>query len=184
MTGQTTSASPATPPDVVEDPLQPLRSALLAAAERDAQVEVAAAEEEHRRLLAEARSEAGRLRAQARAEGERDAEQLRVEQRARARRRARATVLAEQRRALDDLHREVANRLSRLWTDPATRDAIRDRLVATARADLGAQVSVHDLPEGGVVAAADHVRATYRLTDLADQVIASTGSELAGLWTP
>ncbi len=171
-------------PDVIAEPLQPLRSALLAAAQRDAQAETAQAEEEYRQRVAEARSEADRLRSVARADGERDAEQLRVEQRARARRRARATVLAEQRRALDELRHEVERRLTRLWLDDGTRDTLHAHLVAAARADLGDQVGVNDLPEGGIVATTDHARGTYRLADLADQVIASLGAELNGLWTP
>ena len=184
MSEQTISTSTSSTPAAATEPLQPLRAALLAAAERDARDETAQAEHEYQRRVSEARSEADRLRSVARAEGERDAEQLRVEQHARARRRARATVLAEQRRALDELRHDVERRLSQLWTDEAIGEALRARLVATARADLGEHVFIRDLPEGGIVATVDHARATYRLADLADQVITSLGLELTGLWTP
>lgn len=184
MSGQTTPTPTSPASGALTEPLQPLRAALLAAAERDARAETEQAEQEYQRRVAEARREADRLRSAARAAGERDAEQLRVEQRARARRRARATVLAEQRRALEELRHEVEARLARLWSDETTGRALRDRLVALARADLGQHVDVRDLPDGGIVATADHVRATYRLADLADQVIASLGAELTGLWTP
>lgn len=170
--------------NLATDPLAPLREALLRSAQREAETEVADAREHRRRVLAEAQAEADRIRAQARAEGERDAEQLRLEQRARSRRRARATVLAEQSRALDALRREVGRRLALLWSSADTREPIRARLVAAAVADLGDDVEVHDLPEGGIVATRPHARATYRLADLAEWAIASLDTELDGLWTP
>ena len=184
MSEQTISATNLPTSGAVQEPLQPLRAALLAAAERDARAETTHADQEYERRVDAARREANRLREAARAEGERDAEQLRVEQRARARRRARATVLAEQRRALDELRHEVERRLTRLWNDQAAGNALRDRLAETARADLGETVDISDLPEGGIVATADHARATYRLAYLADQVIDALGAELTGLWTP
>jgi F0F1-type ATP synthase membrane subunit b/b' len=179
-----TATRPQPPPDLHADPLAPLRAALLAAAHRDADAETAAADADRQRVLAEAQAEADRLLAQARAEGERDAEQLRREQRARSRRRARATVLAEQSRARDALRREVAVRLSALWDGKQTNGPIRERLVLAARAELGDDVVVHELAEGGIVATAGHARAVYRLSDLADQAIDSLDTELAGLWTP
>lgn len=166
------------------DPLAPLREAILRSAQRDAEAEVGEAQAHRRHVLDEARAQADRIRAQARAEGERDAEQLRLEQRARSRRRARASVLAEQSRALNDLRREVSRRLAALWSSDDTREPIRRRLVQAATADLGDGVAIRDLPEGGIVATTPHARATYRLADLADQAIASLDTELRGLWTP
>lgn len=172
------------PPARASDPLAPLRAALLRSARRDADADTGAAEAERRRVLAEAHAEAERIRAQARAEGERDAEQLRLDQRARSRRRARATVLAEQSRALDALRREVGRRLVEMWRDPDRHDALRQRLVVVARADLGDEAVVTEVPDGGIVATTPRARATYRLTDLGDEAIASLDTDLDGLWTP
>lgn len=185
MTG-TTLDHPATgqPPTTGGDPLEPLRAALLRAARRDAEADIGAAEDERRRTLAEAHAQAERIRAEARTEGERDAEQLSLDQRARSRRRARATVLAEQSRALDALRREVARRLVAMWRDPEQHGALRERLVVAARADLGDEAVVTEVPDGGIVATTPRARAAYRLTDLADEAIASLDTELDGLWTP
>jgi vacuolar-type H+-ATPase subunit E/Vma4 len=182
------TTTPMTDPPAVSaataDPLAPLRDALLAQARSDAEATLAQAEGEAQAQLTQARAEAEQVVAQARAEGEHDAEQLRLEQRARARRRARSTVLAEQSRGLEALRHTVQSRLTELWTDPATHDAVVRRLTAAAQRDLGADISVAELPEAGIVAMAGKVRATYRLGDLADLAIDSLATELVGLWTP
>lgn len=183
MTTTPTTDAGATPQGT-SDPLAPLRDALLTAARRDAQAMLSAVEEEAQAQLGQARAEADQLRDQARAEGEHDAEQLRVEQRARARRRARSTVLGEQTRALEALQRDVQARLRRLWADPATHDVLARQLTGAAQRDLGPAVTVTELAEGGIVATAERARATYRLGDLADLAIDSLATELAGLWTP
>lgn len=166
------------------DPLLPVRDALVAAARRDAEAVVAQAERASAHLLEQTRAEAERLREAGRREGEQDAERVRRDQQARARRRGRGIVLAAQREALDQLRRAVHDRLREIWDDEPTRERITARLVALARHDLGPTATITDHPSGGVVAQRDHTRATYLLTDLADQVIDDLGHDIAGLWTP
>ncbi len=166
------------------DPLAPVRDAVLADARRDADADVAAAQRAGDALVAAAAAQAETIRADARAEGERDAEAVRVAQRARARRRARAIVLGAQQAALDDLHREVRSRLRAAWEQESLRADLVARLSATARADLGPDVAVHEHPDGGIVATVDGARAIYRLADLADQVTAGLPDALVAMWTP
>lgn len=166
------------------DHLAPVREALLAAARRDRHERLEVAAHDASRVLEEAQAEADRLREQARAEGERDADQMRVEQRARARRRARAIVLTAQREALDELSDDVRRRLSQLWADEESGGQLRALLVEAAHADLGPDVQVADHPDGGVTATVDHARATYLLSDLADTAVSDLGDALTGLWNP
>lgn len=174
----------AAPAEPMVDALAPVRRAILESARRDAADTIERANRAAQELRRRAAAEADTIRETARAEGRHDAEQVRVEQRARARRRARSIVLQAQRQALDDLTSAVHDAVRRLWCDPATQQAVRATLVATARAEHGPQAVITDHPDGGVVATIDHARATYLLTDLADEVIASLGDDIVGLWTP
>jgi vacuolar-type H+-ATPase subunit H len=169
---------------LLDDPLLPVRDALLAAARRDAQALVAEAQQEGTRLLEQADAEADRLREAGRRDGEQDAEQVRRDLQARARRRGRGIVLAAQRDALEQLRRAVHHRLREIWDDEPSRARVTARLVDLARHDLGPTATITDHPAGGIVVGRDHTRATYLLTDLADQVIEDLGHDIAGLWTP
>ena len=173
--------SPSSPMD---EALAPLQAALLSAAEDDARQTLERAQHDAEATVADARRQAESLRAQARAEGERDAEAIRRDQSARARRRARGVVLAAQSAALAELRREVHDRLLRSWTDPVDHDVLRSRLVDVARESLGDDCEVTELPDGGIVAGLDRAQVTYRLTDLADEVIDGLGDELDRLWSP
>ena len=165
------------------DALAPVRQALLRHAHEQADATRAAAERDAQELLARARDEADELRRRARADGERDARDLQAEQRARARRRARAIVLQAQRETLDTLTRQVHDRVRALWDDPETRARLREQLAARARDALGPDATVTDHPAGGVQAQCGSRRVAYVLTDLADEAVAGL-ADLAGLWTP
>jgi vacuolar-type H+-ATPase subunit E/Vma4 len=168
----------------VPDPLDPLRAALLAHARRDAEQALATARAEAEQALATARAEAQARRATARDEGERDAEAVRVQQQARARRAARAVLLAAQHEALDVVRAQARAAVREWWDDPQLRPAVRERLAVRARAALGPDAVVRDHPAGGVVAQAADRRATYVLGDLADASLDGLGPDLVRVWAP
>jgi vacuolar-type H+-ATPase subunit E/Vma4 len=179
----TTTLLPAEAP-TVPDPLEPVRAALLAQAHRDAAAAAAAAQADADATLATAGAQAQQRRERARVEGERDAEAVRVQQQARARRAARAVVLGAQREALDQVRAQAHAAVLAWWEDPRLRPAVRERLVARARAELGPDAEVRDHPAGGVAAQAGGRRARYLLTDLADVALSDLGSDLERVWQP
>ncbi len=169
-------------PDV-SDPLDPVRTALLAQARADADALLAEADAEASESLARARAEADAIRAAARAQGEADAAALLESERTRARRRARAAVLAAQRDVHDELRARVLRELPGLRADPAY-GAWCERLRERARAVLGADARVAESPYGGVVGEQAGRRAEWTLVGLADQALAALGADLEGLWRP
>lgn len=168
----------------MDEALAPLQAALLSAAQEDARQTLDRAQRDAEATVDDARRQAESLRAQARAEGERDAQSIRRDQSARARRRARSVVLAAQSEALAELRHVVHDRLRRSWATPVGHDALLARLVDTARSSLGEDCEISEHPDGGIVATLGRARVTYRLTDLADDVIESLGDELDRLWSP
>lgn len=179
----TATLRPADAP-AVPDPLQPVREALLAHAERDAAALRAAADRDAAAAVTTARQQARARRDAARDEGEREAEAVRVHQRARARRAARALVLAAQREALEQVRAQVRADVRAWWEDPRLRPLLVDRLSSVARAELGPEAVVREHPAGGVVAEAPGRRARYLLTDLADASLDELGPRLLRVWQP
>lgn len=171
-------------PSPLDAALAPLEAALLSAAEDDARQVIERARRDAEATVEDARRQAESLRAQARAEGERDAESIRRDQSARARRRARGVVLAAQSAALAELRHVVHDRLRRVWTTPVGHDALYSRLVDAARTSLGEDCEITEHPDGGIVATLGRARVTYRLSDLADEVIEGLGDQLDRLWSP
>ena len=167
----------------VRDPLAPLRRALLEAAERDAALAVATAEAEAEAVRRAAEQQAETVRRRARLQGEADGRQVLLAEQARARRRARATVLAAQGEAYSRLQEAARAAVVALREDPGY-PALLDRLTAQATAMVGPGGTVTESPEGGVVAEAPGRRAALTLADLADQVLGTLGVELEALWTP
>lgn len=165
------------------DPLAPLRRALVSAAERDAALAVAAADAEAEAIRRGAAQDAEAIRREARIQGEADGQHVRVVERARARRRARATVLSAQGAAYSRLREEARAAVGALRDDPGY-PALRDRLTAQARALVGAEATVTESPDGGVVAEATGRSAVLTLAALADQVLDTLGPDLEALWTP
>jgi len=172
------------PAPAVPDPLEPVRSALLGQASRDADAARAAARRDADEAVAAAREQAWVRTDRARGEGERDAEAVRVQQRARARRTARAVVLTAQREALEQARNQVRGAVLSWWDEPDLRPVVRDRLAVRAHRDLGPEAVVRDDPGGGVVAETADRRVRYLLTDLAEAVLDRLGSRLERVWEP
>jgi vacuolar-type H+-ATPase subunit E/Vma4 len=166
-----------------EDPLAPVRGALLHAAERDAARMVAAARADAEEARSRGVREADALRDRARAQGEADGQGAVVTARRRARRRARSAVLRAQGEAYAQLRREVRAAVIQLRDEPGY-PALHDRLVAEALSTLGPGATVVESPLGGVVAEAAGRRVDLTLPALADRLLDSMGAELVGLWAP
>ncbi len=166
---------------VPEDPLAPVRSALLARAHADAAALLAQADDDVAAEVAQARRRADTVRADAAARGTAEAEAVMRSEMTRARREARTVLLRARRQARDRLRSEVGQRLAELRDDPAY-PRIRARLEARARDSLGADAVVEEDPSGGLVARAGSRRVVYSFAALADQVLEDLGAELEGLW--
>jgi vacuolar-type H+-ATPase subunit E/Vma4 len=132
--------------DTNGDPLEPLRSALLTQARRDADRLRAAADSEAAAAVAAAEAEAAALVDRARVQGESDARGLQAQERARQRRADRAVVLEAERAAYDELTRRSRDAVRELLADADNR--ARLALVLTDR--LGPGASVTELPDGGM----------------------------------
>jgi cell division septum initiation protein DivIVA len=163
------------------DPLAPVRAALLEAAERDAARTVAAGRADAEAVLSSAAHDADGLRNRARAEGAADGRRVLETARARAGRRARATVLRAQGEVHARLRQEVRAAAARLREDPGY-PALRERLVAEALTTLGPEATVTESPAGGVIAEAPGRTADLTLPALADRLLDSMAAEVVGVW--
>ena len=166
-----------------QEPLQPVKQALLATARADAERLLADADAEATASVSRAEAEADRIRTAARAQGAADAEAVLVAERARARRRARAQVLGAQREAYDDLRVRVARALPELRASAgyaAWQDAVRRQVQEM----LGEGAVLAEHPDGGVVGEAPGRRVAVTLTALADEAVDALGADVEGLWSP
>jgi vacuolar-type H+-ATPase subunit E/Vma4 len=168
--------------DALSDQLRPVGAALLARARADTERALGDADAEAAGVLARAEAEAEAIRAEARAQGEADAAGVLVTERARARRQARAIVLAARREIVEELRTEVWRELPQLRADPAY-GRWRDGLGTRVRRVLGADAAVSDHPDGGVVGEVAGRRVAYTLEGLADQALEALGSDVEGLWS-
>lgn len=167
--------------DAATDPLAPVRAALLADARHDAAVALADADAEVDAIRRRTIAECERVRSEARDRGERDAADLVAAERARVRRQARALVLGARGRAYAELRHRV-HEAAVAVRDAEDYPALRDRLVARARALVGDRAEVSDRPDGGVVAQDGDRRAVLSLAGLADRTLDRLGPDLEGLW--
>jgi vacuolar-type H+-ATPase subunit E/Vma4 len=159
--------------------LQPLRSALLAAATEQAQVIVADSEDEGRELLASARRERDAVVGEARRRGEQEAALRLRSQRAQAHRQARELVLEAQRAAYDDLRRAAGAAVREVLSDPGE----KQRWSAALRARLGATAVVREARGGGVVGETEDGRVVdASVATVVDEAVADL--DLGCLWTP
>lgn len=170
-------------PPPAADPLAPVRAALLAQARREAHLLLRGADEAADRMLGEARAEADRLLAAARAQGEADAAAALADTRARARRRARARVLAARRSAYDELTRQ-ARAAARVLGGSEEAATVRGILRERARARLGPAAVVRDTPDGGVLAEVEGRRLVLGPDGLAEDALARLGAQIERLWAP
>lgn len=161
--------------------LLPVRAALLAHAHEDADRAVHAARAEADAAVDRARDEARATVDRARAEAESDAVAVLAVDQGRARRRARALVLAAQRAAYDDLV-AAAHVAVREPVDDEHWPEMRETLVRRVHDALGPDAQV-ELVADGVVGRAGERVLDLRLAALADAQIEALGPEIEGLWS-
>ncbi len=161
----------------------PLRTALLSAAEADAESLIVDASSRAAREISDAQAEVTALVDRARAEGEAAARREAVHVVGRARSEGRALVLAAQREVYDELHRRTLADVDGLRLEPAYGHLL-ERLEGMARAQLGPNASVEVDPPtiGGVRASSGPRRIDLTLPALADRCLTALGTELERLW--
>jgi hypothetical protein len=161
----------------------PVRTALGAAAHRDAAAALGQAAAEVRAVLEEARAQAAAVVDEAGRQGEQDAAAVRARERARAQREARGRVLRAQRAAYEELRRRGRAAVATLRDRPDYPDLleqVRRRLLA----ELGPDADVWEPPDGGLVAEVPGRRIEATLDALADRALADLGGGVADLWAP
>jgi vacuolar-type H+-ATPase subunit E/Vma4 len=184
MTTRTRSAPAGTVPRApTPDPLAVVRAALLARARSDAKRIVQAADDEVADQLVDAAARAAETVAAAAAATQRDADAIADEAGSRARRQARAIVLAARQSTFEELRSRSHDAVHALRTD-AGYPALVARLTTTARERLGSAAVVREQPEGGVVAEADGRRLTLTLDAAADRALDALGFRVEELWGP
>jgi vacuolar-type H+-ATPase subunit E/Vma4 len=165
------------------EPLAAVRAAVLARAAADAQRAVQDADDEVADRITEAADRVAKSLEVAAATTKRDAEVIVDEARARARRQARAIVLAAQQSAVEELRSQSRAAVRRLREDPGY-PALVARLTAVARQRLGPAADVREQPEGGIVAEAGGRRLSLTLDAAADRALAALGTRVEELWRP
>lgn len=159
--------------------LEPVRAALLSAAEGEARALVETAEAEARELLEDARRQRDQILGEARARGAADGAMRLSAERAGVQREARRVVLGAQLRAYDELRRQAVAAVRQLLDVPAE----RARLTGALRSRLGPEALVRDHPRGGLVGESGAGRGVDASVDaLVD--LALSNLDLESLWTP
>jgi vacuolar-type H+-ATPase subunit E/Vma4 len=163
--------------------LDPLRTAIRAQAEAEAERHRAEVEAERERALAEARSEADALVERARLEGRRAGVHEGARRRGAARRRAREELLRARGSLFEELRHRARAEVPALRSDPAYPRLV-ERLEDAARRQLGADAEiVADRPAtGGVSASSGQRSVDYTLAALVDRTIDDLNGEVSGLW--
>jgi vacuolar-type H+-ATPase subunit E/Vma4 len=163
--------------------LEPVRDALLADAETDAERLVGRADAQADAQVREAEEQKAALVRRAQTEGEAAARLEAAAELAEARRGARRVVLEAQRAAYDDVRREVHAAAQRLRSQAGYPDLL-DRLAARASAELGAGAEIErDPPGGGVIGRLGNKRVDHSLPALVERCLARHAPELERLWT-
>ena len=168
---------------VLEEPtrtaLEPVRAALLTAAEEEAQALTASIEAEGRELLADARRQRDRVLQEARERGAADGAMRLSTERAGVQREARRIVLGAQQTAYDELRRQAVAAVRELLEVPTERAG----LMQVLRSRLGADAVIHDHPTGGLVGESGDGRVVDASVDaLVDLALANL--DLESLWMP
>ncbi len=163
--------------------LGPLRAALRAATDHEAQLRLAEIDAECARRVADAGEQARALATQGRREGEAAAAKDAARRRATATRRAREICLRAQRRQVELLQRESQDAVLRLRED-SRYPKLLVHLEGMARDQLGpaADVELDPAGLGGVIGRKGRMSVDYTLPVLVDRAIASLGDELESLW--
>lgn len=163
--------------------LAPVRESLLATAAATAAEIRADAHEQAQALLDAATREADRIRADAVASGEAVARSEAALRTARVRREAGEVVLARRNALRLELQRQVRESALALRTD-ARYPELLARLREHGRALLGADATITEDPDGGVIAEAGSRRLDLSLPTLASDTLESMISEVSALWSP
>jgi vacuolar-type H+-ATPase subunit E/Vma4 len=159
----------------------PLRSALLEQRHAEAERVLAHAEERAEARLAEAETTGRALVEQARAEGVAAAAIAGAHEEARARRQARALVLAAKREVFEESRRRALAAAHALRSEPGYASLL-ERLSARARRQLGASAILEiDPPAGGVRASNGARHVDYTLDALVERCLAQLGTEVEAL---
>ena len=159
--------------------LGPVADSLLREARRDAERTRTEASAEADALIRRARDEAARIVAEARGAGRSEAAAAANEERVRARRTARAIVLAARRETYEELCRKIRSAVAALCAEnPATTERLR--LLARERAGTDARITT--AAGGGVVAVAPGLRVDCSVPALADHAVELLGTEVERLW--
>ena len=135
----------------VENALAPLRSALLAAATRNADKGVADASAQAEQRIAAARAAADQRLVDARASGQADAAFALAGEAATARQKCRAVLLEAESWVHDERRRQTREAVQQLCADARRYADLRTAVVRQARAILGADATCRDLDVGGWV---------------------------------
>ncbi len=164
--------------------LEPVREALLADAEDQAERIIAEAVRDARELTDTAKDETDAAVEQARRLAERSARALADQGLARLRTETHRRVLERQQQILQQLIDTVHESARELRTDPRY-PALLDELESMARNQLGdtAALDRDASPDGGIVGEADVQRVDYRLTALADRALETLADDVVELWT-
>jgi vacuolar-type H+-ATPase subunit E/Vma4 len=161
----------------LEAALAPLRSALLATAQEDADRRLREADEAAHATQAESDASVARGRAAARSRGAADAAAAVTQQRSRAGARARSILLEARREEYLALKQAARSAMAALRDDPSY-PAMRERMADAVRRRLGPQAQIDDADGGGVLGRAPGRRVDYSLASLADQAADEVAAEL------
>jgi vacuolar-type H+-ATPase subunit E/Vma4 len=164
--------------------LDPLRQALRAETEAEAEWQRAEMTGECERIMAESEAAARALAQEARRDGERAAARAAARRRAAAARRARETVLAARRGLVDELRVRSRRAVLELREEPRY-PALLERLSSAARVQLGRDTElVVDPPgRGGVIGRTRNASVDYTLPAMADRAVDGIGRDLERLWS-
>jgi vacuolar-type H+-ATPase subunit E/Vma4 len=162
--------------------LEPVRTALRAAARTDAAEMLRNAHQRKDQLLADARRTADEMLAAARADGEAEATAVVKARLAQSRRDGRRSMLTAQRDLYDELRRRCRGAATALAETPGYEE-LRGHLAERALAQLGSGATVVDSADGGVLASAGDRQLDLTLPTLAERALERSGAEVAELWT-
>jgi vacuolar-type H+-ATPase subunit E/Vma4 len=162
--------------------IDPVREALLAQAEAEAERLVSQAEDRAAAQVAQAEEQKAALVRRARAEGEAAAELEAASELTHARRHARTLILEAKRAVYDDVRREAQAAVDHLRSEPRYGELL-ERLSARAREELGSGAELElDPPDGGVVGRVENRRVDHTLPVLVERCLAEHAGELERLW--
>lgn len=163
--------------------LDPVREALLAQAEAEAERLERRVEQRAAAQVARAEEHTAALVRHARAEGEAAAELEAAVEMAGARRAARTHVLRAQREVYDEVRREAHAAAERLRSEPEYAELL-ERLVVRVQEELGVDAELDvDPPAGGVVGRLGNRRLDYTLPVLVERCLGEHAADVEQLWT-